>query len=86
MKRNTSGAGERAASSVLIHLKRGLTGLATIASLAPFVGLFGTVLGIMNSFHAIGGSRADGIHQVAQGISESLATTALGLLVAIPAV
>jgi biopolymer transport protein ExbB/biopolymer transport protein TolQ len=66
----------------------GLTSLATIASLAPFVGLFGTVLGIMNSFRAIGqpNSHLLGFGAVAHGISESLATTALGLLVAIPAV
>src|SRR5271165_5504729 len=87
MKRNTIAAGERAASTVHFELNRGLTSLATIASLAPFVGLFGTVLGIMNSFRVIGAStHLTGFGAVAHGIAESLGTTALGLLVAIPAV
>jgi biopolymer transport protein ExbB/TolQ len=86
--RKLSAAGERAAVSVHMQMGRGLTSLATIASLAPFVGLFGTVLGIMNSFRAIGQTNSHllGFGAVAHGISESLATTALGLLVAVPAV
>ena len=87
MKRNTLAAGERAASTIHFELNRGLTSLATIASLAPFVGLFGTVLGITNSFRVIGASNhLTGFGPVAHGIAESLGTTALGLLVAIPAV
>jgi biopolymer transport protein ExbB/TolQ len=81
MKRNTLAAGARAASTVHIQMGRGLTSLATIASLAPFVGLFGTVLGIITSFRGL-----PTLAMVMRGTSESLATTALGLLVAIPAV
>jgi len=61
-------------------------GLATIGSTAPFVGLFGTVFGIINAFSAMGDAGQAGIGAVASGISEALFTTALGLLVAVPAV
>jgi biopolymer transport protein ExbB/biopolymer transport protein TolQ len=67
-------------------MKRGLSGLATIGSTAPFVGLFGTVVGIINAFKGIESTKATGLSAVAGGISEALVTTALGLLVAVPAV
>jgi biopolymer transport protein ExbB/biopolymer transport protein TolQ len=68
------------------QLKRGLNGLATIGSTAPFVGLFGTVMGIINAFKGISQQKVTGLSAVAGGISEALVTTALGLLVAVPAV
>ncbi len=77
---------ERAEAIVHAELKRGVSALATIGSSAPFVGLLGTVIGIMNAFKAISTSKSTGIGAVAGGISEALITTALGLLVAIPAV
>jgi biopolymer transport protein ExbB len=77
---------ERTEAIVHAELKRGLGGLATIGSTAPFVGLFGTVLGILNAFLGINASKATGLAAVAGGIAEALVTTAIGLLVAIPAV
>jgi biopolymer transport protein ExbB len=77
---------ERTEAIVHAELKRGLGGLATIGSTAPFVGLFGTVLGILNAFIGIANSHATGLAAVAGGIAEALVTTAIGLLVAIPAV
>jgi biopolymer transport protein TolQ len=77
---------ERSIATIHAELKRSLRGLATIGSTAPFVGLFGTVVGIMNAFRASGPARGAGIMSVASGISEALVTTALGLLVAVPAV
>jgi len=77
---------ERSVATIHAELKRGLSGLATIGSTAPFVGLFGTVVGIMNAFRASAPAKAAGIASVASGISEALVTTALGLLVAVPAV
>ena len=77
---------ERSVATIHAELKRGLSGLATIGSTAPFVGLFGTVVGIMNAFRASGPTREAGLGGVASGISEALVTTALGLLVAVPAV
>ena len=77
---------ERAEAIVNAELKRGLGGLATIGSTAPFVGLFGTVVGILNAFRGIAESKATGLGAVAGGIAEALVTTALGLFVAIPAV
>jgi len=77
---------ERAEAIVHAELKRGLGGLATIGSTAPFVGLFGTVVGILNAFRKISEQKATGLGAVAGGISEALVTTALGLFVAIPAV
>ena len=77
---------ERAEAIVHAELKRGLGGLATIGSTAPFVGLFGTVMGILNAFIGINNSKATGLAAVAGGIAEALVTTAIGLLVAIPAV
>ncbi len=77
---------DRSVATIHAELKRGLSGLATIGSTAPFVGLFGTVVGIMNAFRASAPAKAAGIQGVASGISEALVTTALGLLVAVPAV
>jgi biopolymer transport protein ExbB len=77
---------ERAEAIVHAELKRGLGGLATIGSTAPFVGLFGTVVGILNAFQAISSAKTTGLGAVAGGISEALVTTAIGLFVAIPAV
>ena len=77
---------DRASAIVHAELKRGLSGLATIGSTAPFVGLFGTVVGIINAFKGIASSQATGLAAVAGGISEALVTTAIGLFVAVPAV
>ena len=68
------------------RLERGMTFLAPIGSVAPFIGLFGTVWGIMNSFQSIAISRNTSLAIVAPGIAEALFATALGLLAAIPAV
>src|SRR5216683_3169217 len=72
----------------IVHaeMKRGLSALATIGSTAPFVGLFGTVIGILNAFKGIETNKATGLSAVAGGIAEALVTTAFGLLVAVPAV
>ena len=77
---------ERSEAIVHAKLKRGLGGLATIGSTAPFIGLLGTVIGILNAFQQIATQKTSGIGAVAGGISEALVTTAFGLLVAIPAV
>jgi len=77
---------ERAAAIVHAELKRGVSTLATIGSTAPFVGLFGTVVGIINAFKGISTEKSTGLGAVAGGISEALVTTAVGLFVAIPAV
>jgi biopolymer transport protein TolQ len=75
-----------ASSSALDHLQSRLQGLATIGAVAPFVGLFGTVWGIMNSFQGIAASNNTSLAVVAPGIAEALFATALGLVAAIPAV
>ena len=67
-------------------LERNMTFLATVGSTAPFIGLFGTVWGIMNSFQAIALSKDTSLAVVAPGIAEALFATALGLVAAIPAV
>jgi len=77
---------ERAEAIVHAELKRGISSLATIGSTAPFVGLFGTVVGIINAFKGISSEKSTGLGAVAGGISEALVTTAVGLFVAIPAV
>ena len=77
---------ERAEAIVHAELKRGVSALATIGSTAPFVGLLGTVVGIINAFKGISTEKSTGLGAVAGGISEALVTTALGLFVAIPAV
>ena len=66
-------------------ISKGYTFLATVGSTAPFIGLFGTVLGIINSFQSIGTSGVTSLASVAPGISEALVATAAGLLAAIPA-
>jgi biopolymer transport protein ExbB len=77
---------DRASAIVHSELKRGISALATIGSTAPFVGLFGTVVGIINAFKGISTEKSTGLGAVAGGISEALVTTAIGLFVAIPAV
>lgn len=77
---------ERASAMTAAELKRGLGGLATIGSTAPFVGLFGTVVGIIHAFQTMAVSGGGGLGTVSAGIAEALITTAFGLLVAIPAV
>jgi biopolymer transport protein TolQ len=77
---------QRAIGSEQERLQRALPLLATTASATPFIGLFGTVWGIMNTFHAIGATGSTSIVTVAPGIAEALVNTAAGLLAAIPAV
>jgi biopolymer transport protein ExbB len=77
---------ERATAIVIEDLKRGLGGLATIGATAPFVGLFGTTVGIINAFTGMKTEETAGIAAVAGGIAEALVTTAFGLFVAVPAV
>ena len=77
---------ERAMAIVHAEMKRGLGGLATVGATAPFVGLFGTVVGIINAFRGIHAEKATGLTAVAGGIAEALVATAVGLFVAIPAV
>jgi len=77
---------ERSEAIVHAELKRGVSTLATIGSTAPFVGLLGTVVGIINAFQGISSQKSTGLGAVAGGISEALVTTAIGLFVAIPAV
>jgi biopolymer transport protein ExbB/TolQ len=73
-------------SETLIQLKRGIGLLATIGSCAPFIGLFGTVVGIINAFRSIAATGSGGMSVVSGGIAEALVSTALGIFVAIPAV
>jgi biopolymer transport protein ExbB len=68
------------------NLKRGLAVLATVGATAPFVGLLGTTMGIVNSFAAMSATGSGGLAAIGGGISEALVTTAFGLIVAIPAV
>src|SRR5262245_50939801 len=77
---------DRVKEREVANMKRGLGGLGTISSGAPFIGLFGTVVGIINAFQAMAASGQGGLGAVSKGISEALVTTAAGLLVAIPAV
>jgi biopolymer transport protein ExbB/TolQ len=77
---------QRAEAIKIAEFRRGLSGLATIGSTAPFVGLFGTVVGIITAFQEMKNAESAGIAAIAGGISEALFTTAFGLLVAIPAV
>ena len=72
-------------SETLVELRKGLALLATIGSMAPFIGLFGTVAGIINAFHNIAATGSGGMSVVSGGIAEALVTTALGIFVAIPA-
>jgi biopolymer transport protein ExbB len=77
---------QRATALTSNDLKKGVSGLATIGATAPFVGLFGTVWGIMNSFIGISEAHTTNLAVVAPGIAEALLATALGLVAAIPAV
>ncbi|HEX8712407.1 MAG TPA: MotA/TolQ/ExbB proton channel family protein [Terracidiphilus sp.] len=74
------------ASEAVSQMERRMTWLATIGSTAPFVGLFGTVMGIVDAFHGLGEAGTATLRAVAPGISEALITTAAGLFVAVPAV
>lgn len=97
-KRQTGGSGpprnmvalERTATSAsseaVTTLERRMTWLATIASTSPFVGLFGTVMGVVDAFHGLGTAGSGTLRAVAPGIAEALITTAAGLFVAVPAV
>lgn len=96
-KRQTGGSGpprnlaplersaQSAASESVTQMESRLTWLATIAAVAPFVGLFGTVMGVVDAFHGLGSSGSATLRAVAPGISEALITTAAGLFVAVPA-
>jgi biopolymer transport protein ExbB/TolQ len=77
---------ERTKEREIADLKRGLGGLASISSAAPFIGLFGTVVGIISAFRSMAATGQGGLGAVSAGISEALFTTAVGLVVAIPAV
>ena len=77
---------QTAASEAVTKMERRLTWLATIAAVSPFVGLFGTVMGVVDAFHGLGTAGAATLRAVAPGISEALITTAAGLFVAVPAV
>jgi biopolymer transport protein ExbB/biopolymer transport protein TolQ len=77
---------ERQAQREIQSLKRGQGVLGTVSSTAPFVGLLGTVMGIVNSFQLMAASGSGGLGTVSAGIAEALVTTAFGLIVAIPAV
>lgn len=79
-------AAQTAASESLTLMEHRMTWLATIAQIAPFIGLFGTVMGIIDAFHGLGTAGAATLRAVAPGISEALITTAAGLIVAVPAV
>jgi biopolymer transport protein TolQ len=83
---NVERAMRRAASQQLTELERALTFLATTASAAPFIGLFGTVWGIMHAFLGLSATQSSTIQAVAPGIAEALIATATGLFAAIPAV
>src|SRR5829696_2378043 len=77
---------ERAIAVKTAELKRGLAGLATVGSTAPFVGLFGTVVGIIGAFVALAQAESAGIGAVGAAIAEALVATAFGIAVAVPAV
>ena len=83
---NVERALSRSATSEMTTIEALLPFLATTGSTAPFIGLFGTVWGIMNSFMAIGAQKSASLDVVAPGIAEALIATAIGLLAAIPAV
>jgi biopolymer transport protein TolQ len=78
-------AAQSASSEALTRLESRLTWLATIASMSTFVGLFGTVMGIVDAFHGLGTAGSATLRAVAPGISEALITTAAGIFVAVPA-
>jgi biopolymer transport protein TolQ len=96
-KRQTGGSGppkniaaiersaQTAASEAITMLERRMTWLATIASASPFVGLFGTVMGVVQAFHGLGSAGSATLRAVAPGMADALITTAAGLFVAVPA-
>jgi biopolymer transport protein ExbB/biopolymer transport protein TolQ len=84
--RSSKKAADRAIVLARAELRRGISSLATIGSTAPFVGLLGTVIGIVNAFQGMSAAQTTGLSTVAKGISEALAATAMGLFVALPAV
>jgi biopolymer transport protein ExbB/TolQ len=89
LDRRTAAAREtmqRVTAGEIERLERGLTSLATLGNISPFVGLFGTVIGVMRAFEAISQQGSGGIGTVSAGIAEALVATAAGLFVAIPAV
>ena len=77
---------QRATALTSSDLKKGIAALATIGSTAPFVGLLGTVVGVISAFQGIGTTGSAGLGAVSAGIAEAFIETALGLVVAIPAV
>jgi len=77
---------DRESIMVATDLKKGISSLATIGTTAPFIGLFGTVYGIIHAFQSMAASGSGGLGSVSAGIAEALITTAFGLFVAIPAV
>ncbi len=77
---------QRASALTANDLKKGIPSLATIGATAPFLGLLGTTIGVINAFHGISTSGSGGLGAISGGISEALVKTALGLFVAIPAV
>jgi biopolymer transport protein ExbB/TolQ len=77
---------ERETLMTTAEMKKGLGNLATISTTAPFIGLFGTVIGIINSFRGMAISGSGGLGAVSAGIAEALGATAFGLFVAVPAV
>src|SRR6201996_3395154 len=79
-------AAQTASSEALTVLEERLTWLATIGAISPFIGLFGTIMGIVDAFHGLGTAGAATLRAVAPGVSEALITTAAGLIVAVPAV
>src|SRR5580698_1296110 len=79
-------AAQTAASESLTAMEQRLTWLASIGAISPFIGLFGTIMGIVDAFHGLGTEGTATLRAVAPGVSEALITTAAGLLVAIPAV
>jgi biopolymer transport protein TolQ len=86
--KNTSAIGVEmhvAAGDEVRRLERGMSTLATIASVSPFIGLFGTVWGVMDAFSGLGDAGSASLRAVAPGVSEALITTAAGLAAAIPA-
>ncbi|WP_308920834.1 protein TolQ [Janthinobacterium sp. J1-1] len=86
LKERINRVGQSASNVEAEQLQKGLSVLATVGSVAPFVGLFGTVWGIMNAFQGIAASNSTSLAVVAPGIAEALFATALGLVAAIPAV
>jgi len=77
---------EREMLMTIVQLKRGLGVLATVGATAPFVGLLGTTMGIVNAFTGMAASGSGGLSAISAGVAEALITTAFGLIVAIPAV